>query len=158
MPGRTFRSSSAAAIVTTLKVEPGSNVSVTGRLRSSAGLIVARRLGLKRGTVAIASIAPLRGSMTMPVALRAPYCSRVAASVRSTRSWIVGSMVSWTFSPVTGSRSSSIWIELPSRSRTSTRWPGVPVSGWSSSRSMPEMPSWVSPVRPMSCDACGPPG
>ena len=78
VPGRTLRSSSAAAIVTTLNVEPGSKVSVTGRLRSSSGLIFARSLGLKRGTVAMAMMAPVRGSMTMPVALLASYVARVA--------------------------------------------------------------------------------
>ena len=88
--GVTFPSSRAAVIVTILKVDPGSKVSVTGRLRSRSGLIWWRWLGLNRGTVAIARMAPSVGRITMAIALRAPNLARVAASVRSTSFWIAG--------------------------------------------------------------------
>ena len=124
--GVTFPSSRAAVIVTILKVDPGSKVSVTGRLRSRSGLIWWRWLGLNRGTVAIARIAPSLGRITMAIALRAPNLARVSESVRSTSFWIRESIARRTSLPGTGSRSLSTWIGRPKRSRTSTRRPATP--------------------------------
>jgi hypothetical protein len=44
----------SAAIVTSLKVEPGSYVSVTARFRRRSARVVGNRFALKRGAVAIA--------------------------------------------------------------------------------------------------------
>jgi hypothetical protein len=43
-----------AAMVTSLKVDPGSYVSVTARLRRRSARVVGKRFALKRGAVAIA--------------------------------------------------------------------------------------------------------
>ena len=156
--GVTFPSSRAAVIVAILKVEPGSKVSTTGRLRSSSGFSSARLLGLKRGTLAMARIEPSRGSITTAIALRAPYFSRVSASTLSTWAWMAGFRVSWTSAPRWASRSASVWMGRPKTSRTSRRRPGVPVSGLSACFSMPDRPAPPSPVRPITWAASGPPG
>src|SRR5205823_4984632 len=63
--GRTTPSSSAAAARITLKVEPGSNGSVTARLRQESLDRAARRtFGLNVGRMAMASTSPVRGSRT----------------------------------------------------------------------------------------------
>ena len=62
--GVTTLSWSAAGTVTSLKVEPGSYVSVTARLRRRSARVVGKRLALKRGAVAIARTSPVCGSIT----------------------------------------------------------------------------------------------
>ncbi len=61
-----------AATVTSLNVEPGSYVSVTARLRRRSAFVSGKRLALKPGATAIASTAPVYGSMTIAVADFAP--------------------------------------------------------------------------------------
>ena len=67
--------SSAAASVMILKIEPGSNVSVTERLRDMAiSEVTSLRSGLFRsnvGLVPVARMRPVDGSMTMPVTVLA---------------------------------------------------------------------------------------
>ena len=62
--GRTLPASSAAAIVNGFIVEPGSNVSVSARLRIFSRATLSRRLGLYVGQLASARISPLFASMT----------------------------------------------------------------------------------------------
>ena len=65
--GVTTCSVSAAAYVTTLKVEPGSYVSVTARFRWSELGTAAKSFASKPGAVAIASTPPVDGSSTIAV-------------------------------------------------------------------------------------------
>ena len=99
--GATTLSSSAAAIVTILNVEPGSYVSVTARLRLQVGATTApKRFASKPGAFAIARIAPVRGSSTIAVAaLRAPARDRRRARTASAFAWSVWSSVRTTSSP-----------------------------------------------------------
>ena len=65
--GETVFSSSAAAIVITLPVEPGSYTSCTDGFRISESSTLFVLFGLKVGAVAWAIISPVFGSITMTV-------------------------------------------------------------------------------------------
>ena len=79
--------SSAAASVMILKIEPGSNVSVTERLRDMAiNEVTSLRSGLFRsnvGLVPVARMRPVDGSMTMPVTVLALLTDMHSASAVS---------------------------------------------------------------------------
>ncbi len=66
--GFTTPSSSAAAAMMILNVEPGSNGSVTARLRICSGCASPNVLGLKVGRIATASTSPVFGSITTAIA------------------------------------------------------------------------------------------
>ena len=72
--GATSFSARAAATVTSLKVEPGSYVSVIARLRTRAARAVPNLFASKEGAFAMARIAPVRGSRTTAVAPFAFHC------------------------------------------------------------------------------------
>ena len=69
--GETVFSSSAAAIVITLPVEPGSYTSCTDGFLISESSTFLVLFGLKVGAVACATISPVFGSITMTVPLDA---------------------------------------------------------------------------------------
>ena len=147
VPGVNSPESSAAAAVTTFIVEPGSYVLCVGRLTSGALLsllsclrVVASltRLGSKPGTEAIASTAPVEGSIatTEPPAPLDPGVEAIA----DWRAWVAtpcvcASIVSVTSSPSCGTSRSWSMIEVNSL-RSPARKPF-------SNRSIPVRPAWM---------------
>ena len=107
----TVPESSAAASVMILKIEPGSNVSVTERLRDMAmSVVTSLRSGLFRsnvGFVAVARISPVDGSMTMPVTVFALLTDIHSASAVSRYPCAAVSAVSVTSYPLMGAMYSS---------------------------------------------------
>ena len=93
-PGRATPSSSAAAARITLNVDPGSNGSVTARLRRSSSVAVEKRFGLNVGRMATARTSPVRGSMATAMAAFARVRRQAASTSRSAMYWSVVSMVS----------------------------------------------------------------
>ena len=71
--------SSAMAAVNGLSVEPGSNTSVTLRLRNAPPVMVRRSLGLNCGELTMAMISPL-GTANATTLPPAASCARTAAS------------------------------------------------------------------------------
>jgi hypothetical protein len=86
--GFTIPSWSPAATVTSLKVDPGSYVSVTARLRRRSARVVGNRFALNRGAVAMARISPVSGSITTAVADLADQRRTVSARISSAFAWI----------------------------------------------------------------------
>jgi hypothetical protein len=76
-------------------------MSVTQRLRSLAGLRP-KTLFLTLGTLAIARISPVRGSITMAVAAVADEPRTVCSSTSSAQYWMSSSSVRRTLSPEVG--------------------------------------------------------
>src|SRR5207245_388810 len=128
--GRTTPSSRAAAARITLNVEPGSNGSLTARLRQWSRDGTSRNVfGLNVGRIASASTSPVRGSSTTAIAALAWVRRQAASSSRSARYWIVRSSVSITPCPGAGGCSTaSVTTSRPSASRPTTALPGVPAS------------------------------
>ena len=94
--GLTTPSSSAAAAMMILKVEPGSNGSDTARLRISSFFASANVLGLNVGRIATARTSPVFGSITTAMAALL-LVRRYAASIsRSATYCILVSSVSIT--------------------------------------------------------------
>ena len=91
--GETSPSESAAEIVTSLKVEPGSYMSVIARLRRRSAETLPKRFASKPGATAIASTAPVRGSRTIADAAFACQRCTVSASTASAFAWIWWSIV-----------------------------------------------------------------
>ena len=92
-------SESAAAIVTSLKVEPGSYMSVIARLRRRSAETLPKRFASKPGATAIARTAPVRGSRTIADAAFACQRCTVSASTASAFAWIWWSIVRRTSLP-----------------------------------------------------------
>ena len=76
-----------------MKVEPGSNGSVTARFRHWSPVAIWYAFGLKVGRIAIARSSPVRGSMMRTIPALAPVERQAASSSRSARYWIVASIV-----------------------------------------------------------------
>src|SRR5205809_4639966 len=87
--GETSRSERAPATVISLKVEPGSYVSVTVRLRWRSLGTLGKRFASYPGWTAIARIAPVRGSRTIALALFALHLRTVSRRTSSAFAWIV---------------------------------------------------------------------
>ena len=77
-----LRDAKAAATVNGLMVEPGSNKSVTARLRWASCLLPLTAFGLNDGTLAMARTSPVRISNTTAVPLMAPLSSTALFSSR----------------------------------------------------------------------------
>ena len=140
--------SSAPAMAKVLKVEPGSQVSVTARFFSTSPGRGA--LGLKVGQVASARSSPVAGSSAMAMPERAwePVTARESAcSVASCSPW---SMVSSTRAPsrVRPGSGASRRTVLPAPSRSEGTRDGSPRSSSSNARSSPSSPLPSSPTKP----------
>ena len=157
--GRTAPDSSAAAIVNGFIVEPGSNTSVSARLRICSRATRLRAFGLYVGQLASARISPLFTSrITSPPAFallastadfssrNAMCCSRV--SIESARS-----------RPACGARiASTSSTTSPRRLMMTRRLPGCPPSHSCCASSMPSWPTSWSPVKPRTWLIVSPPG
>src|SRR5581483_3840799 len=85
--GVTRPSERAPVTVTSLKVEPGSYVSVTERFRCRASGTAFERLASYPGAWAIASTAPVFGSSTIATPYLAPQCETVSRRTCSAFAW-----------------------------------------------------------------------
>ena len=137
-------------MVNVFTVEPGSNESVTTRLRSSAPRFGA--FGLKGGKLAIASTSPVRGSSATAIPESARERFTAAASARSAESWMPWSIESSTRAP---SRSCPAFgacarTTLPAPSRSDGIFDDSPRSTSSRPSSTPSSPSPSSPTTPRS--------
>ena len=104
MSGRTAPLSSAAAIVNGFSVEPGSNTSVSARLRILSRATLLRAFGLYVGQLASARISPLCASrITSPPAF-ARFASTAAFNSRNARYWRRASIASARSRPACGAR------------------------------------------------------
>jgi hypothetical protein len=86
----------AAAVVTILKVDPGSTMSVIARLRRASIVLCSMLLRSKLGRLARARISPVCGRMRMQVAILGRNCLTAASSSLSTICWMAMSMVNRT--------------------------------------------------------------
>ena len=149
-------SSSAPATVKALKVEPGSKAEPTARFSSAPLGAAARSLGSTRGQLAMARIAPLRGSITSAVAPLGLWSRPTWLSTASVRSCSAASMVSFRSSPGLARLVSARLTVWPVASLTSLRLPSVPCSSFSYSCSRPERPVLSVPTAPISWPASAP--
>jgi hypothetical protein len=159
LSGVTVPVSIAAATVTTLFVEPGSYTFVSGRFCSLADAGCAGSVSVAPSTLAIARMSPDCVSMTIAVAPFEPVA--VTSSVRtcSTRYCSARSTVSTRSRP---RRAFTVSREPPGRSRpcgsrSTTSFPGRPLSASSYCDSSPPRPSLSVPTKPTS-DAATPSG
>ena len=158
--GFTSPASSAAAIVTTLFVEPGSNTSVRGRFWVPADDGFAAVNGVAPSTVAIARMSPVRTSARIavpPFALAVPTSSARTRSTSYCSDW---SIVSSRSSPDFGSftRRSPSGSSRPCGSRSTSMRPALPASGPSWPASSPARPLLSMPTKPSSGAARSPAG
>ena len=115
------------AIVTSLKVEPGSYVSVTARLRRRSARVVGNRFALKRRrTSPSPAPRPCAGPCTTAVAARAPQRRTVSWSTSSAFAWISRSIVSRTLLPGVSGFVSTTSSARPNGSFTIVWLPGLP--------------------------------
>ena len=144
--GVTTWSVSAAAYVTTLKVEPG----LVGVRDRAVPLEQARHLGevvrVEPGAVAIASTPPVDGSSTIAVPSVACHFATVSRSTDSTFAWSVWSSVRKTSRPGCSGVDETTSIVRPSGSRTTVSLPGLPTRYRSRPSSSPAMPVLSTPA------------
>ncbi len=95
--------SSAAAAVMILFTDPGSNASVTVRLRHRSGSVSANRLGSNDGKLAMARMSPVLGSITITVPAFAPLSRTALAKACCVWNWMSRSIVVRRLTPSTGS-------------------------------------------------------
>ena len=152
--------SSAAAMDSVFWMEPGSNRSVTARLRQNDCSSLRSTEGSKVGAEAIPRISPDPTSSTTMVAPSASCRSIISAATRSAANWMSRSMVSTRSRPgIAGATSRSPEaMESPPRARSKCSVPGVPRSRSSCRASRPCSASPSIPVKPMTCAASPPLG
>ena len=157
--GRTLPTSSAAAIVNGFIVEPGSNTSVSARLRIFSRATRLRAFGLYVGQLASARISPLSTSrITRPPAF-ALLASTAAFSSRNARYCSRESIASARSRPACGARiASTSSTASPRRLMITRRLPGLPPSQSCCASSMPSWPASWSPVKPRTWLIVSPPG
>ena len=126
--GVTIPIDSAAEIVTSLNVEPGSKVSVTLRFRCSGCETSGVSFASYPGACAIASTAPVLGSRTIALASFARQSFTVWRSTCSACAWMMWSIVVCTSAPSRTARDLTMSIGRPNGSSTCVCTPGLPES------------------------------
>ena len=139
--GFTMPASSAADTANGLKVEPGSKVSVTLRLRICAICTWVRLLGLKSGWLTSANTSPVCASNITSAPLFALFASTAAFNSR----WAIycrrSSIDRLNGLPSRGTfRLSTSSTMRPLRSLITRRWPGEPASEACCASSIPSWP------------------